>query len=49
MSAIASQIIGVSIVYFTVCSGADQRKRQNSGSLAFVREIHRGIPRTKGQ
>ena len=41
MSAIASQITGVSIVYSTVCSGADQRKHQSSASLAFVRGIHR--------
>ena len=41
MSAIASQIIDVSIVYSTVCSCAGQRKHQNSASLAFVR----GIPR----
>ena len=40
MSAIASQITGVSIVYSTVCSGADQRKQQSSASLAFVRGIH---------
>ena len=41
MSAMASQITGVSIVCTTVCSGADQRKHQSSGSLAFVRGIHR--------
>ena len=41
MSAIASQITGVSIVYSTVCSGADQTKHQSSASLAFVRGIHR--------
>ena len=41
MSAIASQITGVSIVYSIVCSGAHQRKYQNSASLAFVRGIHR--------
>ena len=35
------QITGVSIVYSTVCSGADQRKHQSSASLAFVRGIHR--------
>ena len=40
-SAMASQITGVSIVYSTVCLGADQRKRQNSASLAFLRGIHR--------
>ena len=41
MSAMASQIIGVSIVSSTVCSGADQRKRQSSASLAFESGIHR--------
>ena len=47
MSAMASQITGVSIVYSTVCSGADQRKHQSSASLAFVRgsTIGRRIPR----
>ena len=40
-SAIVSQIIGVSIVCPTVCSGADQKTRQSSASLAFVRGIHR--------
>ena len=41
MNAMASQITGVSLVYSTVCSGADQRKHQSSASLAFVRGIHR--------
>ena len=41
MSTMASQITSVSIVYSTVCSGADQRKHQSSASLAFVRGIHR--------
>ena len=41
MSAAAFQITGISIVYSTVCSGADQRKHQSSASLAFVRGIHR--------
>ena len=41
MNDMVSQITGVSIVYSTVCSGADQRKHQNSASLAFVRGIHR--------
>ena len=41
MSAMASQIIGVSIVCSIVCSGIDQRKHQSSASLAFVRGIHR--------
>ena len=40
MSAMASLIIGVSIVYSTVCSGADQRKHQSSASLICVRGIH---------
>ena len=38
MSAMASQITGMSIVCSIVCSGADQRKRQSTVSLAFVRE-----------
>ena len=37
----ASQITGVSIVCFNVCSGVDQRKHQSAASLAFVRGIHR--------
>ena len=41
MSAMASQITSVSIVYSAVCLGADQRKHQSSASLAFVRGIHR--------
>ena len=41
MSVLASQITAVSIVYSTVCLGADQRKHQSSASLAFVRGIHR--------
>ena len=41
MGAMASQITGISIIYFTVPSGADQRKHQSSASLAFVRGIHR--------
>ena len=36
MSAMASQITGVSIVCLAVASGTDQRKNQNSMSLAFV-------------
>ena len=40
MSAMASQITEVSIVYSTVCSSADQRKHQSSSSLAFVRGSH---------
>ena len=41
MSAMASQINGISVVCWTVCSGSDQRKHQSSVSLAFVM----GIPR----
>ena len=41
MSPTASQIIGAAIVYSTVGLGVDQRKRQSSASLAFVRGIHR--------
>ena len=41
MSTIASQITGVSIIYPTVCSGADEGKQQSSASLTFVRGIHR--------
>ena len=41
MSAMASQITGVSMVCSNVYSGGDQRKQQSSASLAFVRGIHR--------
>ena len=41
MSAMASQITSVSIVYSTVCSGLDQRKCQSSASLAIVGRNHR--------
>ena len=37
----APQITSLTIVYATVYSGADQRKHQSSGSLAFVWGIHR--------
>ena len=40
MSAMASQITGVSIVYSTGCSDADQRKHQSPAPLVFVRGIH---------
>ena len=43
MSTMACQITGVSIVYSTVCSGADLRKHQSSASLAFVRWIYRWL------
>ena len=41
MSAMASQITSLTIVYSIVYSGADQRKHQSSASLAFVCGIHR--------
>ena len=43
MSAMTSQITGITIVYSIVFSGADQRKHQSSASLAFVRRIHRWL------
>ena len=42
MDAIASLFTSLTIVYSTVYSDADQRKRQSSVSLAFVWGIHRG-------
>ena len=42
MSAIASHITSLTIVFSVVYWGADQRKHQSSTSLAFVRGIHRG-------
>ena len=42
MTAIASQITSLTIVYSIVYSDEDQRKHQSSASLAFVRGIHRG-------
>ena len=41
MSAIASQITSLTIVYSIIYFSADQRKHQSSAILAFVREIHR--------
>ena len=41
MSAMASQIVSLTIVYSTVYSGTDQRKHQSSALLAFVWRIHR--------
>ena len=51
MGAMASQITSVAIVYQPFIQGADQRKHQNSASLAFVRGSHRWPVtfRTKGQ
>ena len=40
ISAMASQITGISIVYPTVCSGADQRKHHSYSSLAFIARTH---------
>ena len=40
MSAKASQITSLTIVYLSVYSGVDQRKHQSSASLACVRGIH---------
>ena len=41
MSVMVFQITSVSVVYLSVCSGADQRKHGSSASLDFVRGIHR--------
>ena len=41
LGAMASQITSLTIVCSTIYSGPDQRKHQNSASLAFVRGIHR--------
>ena len=51
MTAMASQITSLTVVYSTVYSDADQRKHQSSTSLASVWGIHRDrwIPRTQGQ
>ena len=51
MSAIASHITSLTIVYSIVYSDTDQRRHQSSASLAFVRGIHRDrwIPRKNGQ
>ena len=42
MSALASQITSLTIVYSTVYPDADLSKHQSSASLAFVWGIHRG-------
>ena len=42
MTTLAPQITSLMVVYSIVYSGVDQRKHQNSASLAFVRGIHRG-------
>ena len=41
VSPMASQITGLTIVYSTVYSGADQRENQRPASLAFLGGIHR--------
>ena len=41
MGAMTSHITGVSVIYSTVCSGADQRKYQSFTSFVSVRGIHR--------
>ena len=41
MIAMAYQINNASIVYWTICSDADQRKHRSSALLAFVRGTHR--------
>ena len=43
MTAMASQITSLMIVYSAVYSGRDERKYQSSASLAFVRGIHRWL------
>ena len=50
MTPLASQITSLTVVYTVVYSDTDQRKYQSSGSLAFVRGIHRDrwIPPYKG-
>ena len=50
MGTIASHLTSLTIVYSAVYSGADQRKHQNSTSMAYERGNHRWpvIPRTKG-
>ena len=40
MSAMASQITSLTVVYSTVYSGADKKNYQSYAVLAFVRGIH---------
>ena len=49
MSAMASQITSLTIVYSTVHSGTDQRKHQSSASLWGEFTSNRWIPLTEGQ
>ena len=41
MGTMTSQITSLTVVYSTICWGADQRKCQRSASLAYVRGIQR--------
>ena len=41
ISTMESKITSLTIIYSTVCSGADQGEHQGSASLAFVKGIHR--------
>ena len=43
MDAMVSQITSLTIVYWTIYSGADQRKHQSSASLAFEQRIHQWL------
>ena len=43
MSAMASQITSILVIYSTICSGAYQGKHQSSLSLGFVRKIHQWL------
>ena len=40
MGTIASQITSLTIVYWTIYSGADQSKHQSPASLAFVSPVN---------
>ena len=40
MNVMAAQMTSLKIVYWTVYTGADQRKHQSVASLAFVRELN---------
>ena len=48
MSALASQITSLTIIYSTTYPGADERKYHSSASLAFVRRIYRWPVNYKG-
>ena len=40
MGAMVSQITSLTIIYSTVCSGADHKEHQSFTTLAFARGIH---------